>query len=96
MSTHVDAPRPAFPLEHDLLGFRDAPDSAYWDVGLVGHRVVDAAAGQDEGYSAGELDRCLGFEPSDAIVHSWSEPARVDANAIVVPSGDHAGDQSLP
>jgi hypothetical protein len=41
-----NAQRPAFPLEHDLLGFRDAPDSAYRGVGLVGHRVADAAAGQ--------------------------------------------------
>jgi hypothetical protein len=49
-----------------------------------------------EGYSAGELDRRVAFEPSDAIVHRSSEPERVDANAIVLPSGDHAGDQSLP
>src|SRR3954464_7257595 len=60
---------------------------------VTSEKAIRDPSGEHEGYSAGDLDTREGRAPSAAIVQSSSAPERVDANAIVLPSGDHAGDQ---
>src|SRR5215212_5714665 len=52
-------------------------------------------SGDHDGYSDNELVRRFALEPSVAMVQRFSAPDRVEANAMLVPSGDQAGDQSL-
>src|SRR5215212_8497923 len=52
-------------------------------------------SGDHDGYSDNELVRRFALEPSVAMVQRFSAPDRVEANAMLVPSGDHAGDHSL-
>src|SRR5215210_9332421 len=58
-------------------------------------KEMRALSGDHEGYSANERVRRCGLEPSVAMLQRFSAPDRVEANAMLVPSGDQAGDQSL-
>src|SRR3954462_4829691 len=59
-------------------------------------KAIRELSGDHDGDSDRELVRRLALEPSVAMVQRFSAPDRVEANAMLVPSGDHAGDQSLP
>src|SRR5215217_408655 len=52
-------------------------------------------SGDHDGYSANERVRRCGLEPSVAMLQRFIAPARVEAKAMLLPSPDHAGDQSL-
>src|SRR3954452_22665385 len=58
-------------------------------------KAIRELSGDHDGYSESELVRRSALAPSVAIVQRFSAPDRVEANAMLVPSGDHAGDQSL-
>src|SRR5215210_2257183 len=58
-------------------------------------KEMRALSGDHEGYSANERVRRCGLEPSVAMLQRFSAPDRVEAKAMLVPSGDQAGDQSL-
>src|SRR5215213_2194753 len=52
-------------------------------------------SGDHDGYSASERVRRCSVEPSVAMLQRFRAPARVEAKAMLLPSGDQAGDQSL-
>src|SRR3954463_11705118 len=57
--------------------------------------AIRALSGDHDGYSANERVRRCGLEPSVAMPQRFSAPDRVEAKAMLLPSGDQAGDQSL-
>src|SRR5215211_6532937 len=59
-------------------------------------KAIRELSGDHDGYSDNERVTRSALEPSVAMVQRFSAPDRVEANAMLLPSGDQAGDQSLP